>query len=284
MLRSPTKTFDVARFDWPQKFDVLGVGISAAGYDTAVELVIEAGRRRQSAVVSHFAVHAVVSAAEDANLREQVNTFDLVAPDGQPVRWALRWLYKIRLHDRCYGPEMMARVCQRAAAEGISIYLYGSTNEVLAKLGENLTARDPELQIAGSESPPFRALTPAEEDAMVCRINDSGAGIVFIGLGCPKQDRFAARFRNRLHAVQICVGAAFDFHAGTKKSAPPWMQRRGLEWLFRLWQEPGRLWRRYLTTNSVFVAKLAGQYIRQRVLRREIRAHFTNLAEATAEG
>ncbi|HEV3136869.1 MAG TPA: WecB/TagA/CpsF family glycosyltransferase, partial [Pirellulales bacterium] len=125
----------------------------------------------------------------------------------------------------------------------------------------------PALTIAGAESPPFRSLSPEEDAAMIDRVNASGAGLFFIGLGCPKQDYFAADHADRIRAVQLCVGAAFDFHAGTKATAPEWMQRRGLEWLFRLYQEPRRLWKRYLVTNSIFVRKLAAQFIRQRVLR-----------------
>jgi N-acetylglucosaminyldiphosphoundecaprenol N-acetyl-beta-D-mannosaminyltransferase len=282
MLKSTTHFVESTQLIWPPKFDLLGVAVSAANYFDVAELVIAAARRRQSAVVSHFAVHAVVSAAEDPQLRNEVNSFDIVAPDGQPVRWALNLLYRTRLTDRCYGPEMTDQLCRRAAAEGVSIYLYGSTQEVLTKLSANLVARYPRLMIAGVESPPFRALTPAEEDEMVARINDSGAGIVFIGLGCPKQDRFAARFRHRLHAVQMCVGAAFDFHAETKKSAPPWMQRYGLEWLFRLCQEPGRLWRRYLVTNTVFLAKLTAQVVRQKLFR-QTDSRLLKVTEVTAD-
>ncbi len=220
MLINDFKQLEPLRMTWPPKFDVLGVGVEHANYTEVAELVIVAARRRQSAVVSHFAVHAVVSAAEDPELLDDVNSFDIVAPDGQPVRWALNVLYKTRLADRCYGPEMTDQLCRRAAAEGISIYLYGSTQEVLTKLSANLVARYPQLMIAGVESPPFRALTPVEEDEMVVRINDSGAGIVFIGLGCPKQDRFAARFRHRLHAVQMCVGMLLIFTPERKERTP----------------------------------------------------------------
>lgn len=142
-----------------------------------------------------------------------------------------------------------------AAYDAIPIYLYGSSPEVIELLQQKLSARFPALPIAGAESPPFRALTPEEDDAVVRRINDSGAGIVFIGLGCPKQDHFAADHADRIRAVQVCVGAAFDFHAGAKPMAPRWMQRHGLEWLYRLSREPRRLWRRYLETNLIFVAK-----------------------------
>jgi N-acetylglucosaminyldiphosphoundecaprenol N-acetyl-beta-D-mannosaminyltransferase len=277
MLASSSIAEDLDRRPWPPKFDVLGIGVSATTYEEAIDLIVEAARRRQSAVCSHFAVHSVVSAAQDPILRKGVSTFDIVAPDGQPVRWALNRLHNAELTDRMYGPEMMRRLCGRAADEGISIYLYGSTPEVLAQLSANLQSWFPRLRIAGTESPPFRALTSDEEQAMIERINDSGAGIVFIGLGCPKQDYFAARYRDRLNAVQMCVGAAFDFHAGTKRTAPAWMQRRGLEWLFRLSQEPGRLWKRYFVTNSVFIGKFSTQYLRHKY--RRTPDHLQNSAE-----
>jgi exopolysaccharide biosynthesis WecB/TagA/CpsF family protein len=146
----------------------------------------------------------------------------------------------------------------------VSVYLYGGSPAVTEKLRRNLLDRLPGLEIAGYEAPPFRPLTPQEDDQVIQRINESGAGIVFIGLGCPKQDLFAYEHRERIRAVQVCVGAAFDFHAGVKPMAPGWMQRRGLEWLYRLLQEPRRLWRRYLVANTVFLAKLAIAVCRRR--------------------
>src|SRR5262249_23599663 len=146
-----------------------------------------------------------------------------------------------------------------------SIYLYGSSPATLSALKANLLRAFPDLEIAGVESPPFRPLTAEEDAQMVDRVNASGAGLMFIGLGCPKQDYFAAEHADRILAVQLCVGAAFDFLADTKPLAPLWMQRAGLAWVFRLYQEPKRLWKRYLVTNSVFVRKLAGQFLRQRV-------------------
>ena len=164
--------------------------------------------------------------------------------------------------DRVYGPETMLRVCERAAAEGLPIYLYGGASEdVLRDLEAKLLEKFPQLVIAGSEVPPFRPLTEEEDAAVVERINASGARFVFIGLGCPKQDHFAYEHRDLLQAVQLCVGAAFDFHAGRKKMAPRWMQKRGLEWLFRLGCEPRRLGMRYLTTNSVFIWKFLRQWL-----------------------
>jgi len=249
---------------WPRKYDVCGVLVSATTYEELVACALCAAREHHSAVISFFAVHAVVTAGGDARLQEQVNQFAAIAPDGQPVRWALNLLHGVKLRDRVYGPETTLRLCAAAAAEGVSIYLYGSANEqVLSALVANLRGRFPELKIAGAEVPPFRALSAEEDASLVERINASGAGLVLIGLGCPKQDAFAAQHVGRIRAVLACVGAAFDFHAGVKTMAPAWMQRRGLEWLYRLWQEPRRLAGRYLATNTQFVWRLSLAWIQQ---------------------
>ncbi len=250
-----------ATIEWPAKYDVLGVGVSATTYEQATDLIVQSAKTQQSSVTSLHAVHAIVTTCLEPDLKREVSNFDIVAPDGQPVRWALNLLYGVDLPDRVYGPELTLRLCERASREGVSIYLYGSTPDVLEELETNLCNRYPGLRIAGSESPPFRALTAEESEEVVQRINNSGAGIVFVGLGCPKQDYFAARYRDRIHAALVCVGAAFDFHAGTKRIAPSWMQNRGLEWLFRLCEEPKRLWRRYLFTNSIFVQRLFRQWL-----------------------
>ena len=242
---------------WPRKVNLFGVGVSPTTYDEAVDVITRAASQRQSAIVSCHAVHALVTFSGDASLRDKANSFDMITPDGQPLRWALNLLHRARLRDRVYGPELMQRLCARAARDGVAIYLYGGTESVLAELTANLSRKFPAMKIAGGESPPFRALTEQEDRAVVDRINDSGAGLVFIGLGCPKQDLFAFDHKDRLRAVQVCVGAAFDFHANVKPRAPVWMQRRGLEWVFRLASEPRRLWKRYLVTNSLFVGKLA---------------------------
>lgn len=243
------------QIDWPKKYDLFGVRVAASYYDEVVDVVTQAANERVPAVVSLHAVHAIIESTRDPNLLAKVNRFDAVLPDGQPVRWALNQLHSVGLRERIYGPELMLRLCARAAAEGIPIYLYGSMPDVIGQLQEKLAEKFPDLRIAGAESPPFRALTPEEDEAVVRRINESGAGILFVGLGCPKQDHFAADHADRIHPVQVCVGAAFDFHAGTKPMAPAWMQRRGLEWFYRLSREPRRLWRRYLQTNLIFLTK-----------------------------
>ncbi len=236
------------------KRDLFGVQVTAAGPTAVVDQIMDWAGAGQSATVDFMPVHGLMEAVRDPAHRRRMNGFDLVACDGQPVRWALNRFHAAELAERVYGPAAMLEVCRRCAVQGVSIYLYGGRPEVLATLERRLAERLPELEIAGSESPPFRPLTQAEDAAVVARINASGAGVIFLGIGCPRQEIFAAEHREALRGVQLCVGAAFDFHAGAVRQAPAWMQRRGLEWLYRLTREPGRLWRRYLVTNSLFVA------------------------------
>lgn len=238
---------------WPAKFDLFGLGVSCVDYDQVEEHVAQAIHSQEKAVVSCHAVHAVVTISQDDQLREAANNFEIITPDGQPVRWALNMLYGTKLKDRVYGPELMSRLLDRAAEHGHSVFLYGGSPETLEKLADNIQQDRPDLEIAGTLSPPFRELSSEELEEVAQNINNSGADLVFIGLGCPKQDAFAATQKNHINAVQICVGAAFDFHAGTKPMAPKWMQANGLEWLYRLASEPKRLFRRYFETNSIFV-------------------------------
>ena len=241
---------------WPPKLDVFGVTLAPTTYAEATDVIVDAAARREQELVSCYAVHAVITFCSDQHLKEVSNDFDMITPDGQPVRWALNLLHGAKLKERVYGPELMLHICRKAAAEGVSIYLYGGNDEVAESLQRNLQETIPGLKIAGYEAPPFRPLTQDEDKAVIERINSSGAGIVFIGLGCPKQDLFAHEHKDSIRAVQVCVGAAFDFHAGVKSTAPEWMQKRGLEWLYRLIQEPKRLWRRYLVTNSSYCGRL----------------------------
>lgn len=251
---------------WPEKYQVFGVEITAADHDTICDAIMAAAGDRASTAVSAFAVHALVEAATSLELARKVNRFAAVTPDGQPVRWALRWLHGRKLPSTVQGYELMQRLCTRAATSGISIYLYGSSEATLAALKLNLEQAFPGLTVAGVESPPYRPLTPEEDAAMVERVNASGAGLIFIGLGCPKQDHFAADHLDRILGVQVCIGAAFDFLAGTKPMAPMWMQNTGTAWIYRLFKEPQRLWKRYLVTNTFFLKRFCGELIRKRVL------------------
>jgi exopolysaccharide biosynthesis WecB/TagA/CpsF family protein len=192
-----------------------------------------------------------------------LRSFDVVTPDGQPIRWAMNQLGRAGLRERVYGPSLMLRLCEAAAREGVAVALYGSYDFVLAKLKANLENSIPGLDIAFAEPSVFRPLTEEEDRDLVYRLRKSGCGLVFVGLGCPLQERWVYEHRGRIDAPLIAVGAAFDFHAGNKRQAPAWMQRYGLEWLFRLASEPRRLWKRYLVYNSLFLWFVSGQVIRQ---------------------
>ena len=184
---------------------------------------------------------------------------DLVVPDGQPVRWGLNLLHKTGLKERVYGPDLMLGICAQAEKSGHPVYFYGSRPEVLRRLQDNLLDRFPRLRIAGSEPSAFRQLSGQEREAVVSRIVASGARLVFVGLGCPRQEVWAFENGDALSMPVIAVGAAFDFHAGELPQAPPRLQRHGLEWLFRLVHEPRRLWQRYLLLNPYYLLLLGLQ-------------------------
>lgn len=222
-------------------------------------MVIDAARGRRALTVSCSAVHSVMEGALDADHRRRLNELDLVLPDGQPVRWALGWRHGVKLRNRVYGPDFMLAVCALAAEEGIPIFLYGSRNEILKPLAENLRRRFPRLIVAGSKPSAFRSLSETEQAAIASEIRQSGAGIVFAGLGCPRQEIWAYENAELIGLPLVAVGAAFDFHAGVLPQAPAWMQQSGLEWLFRLGQEPRRLWKRYLYLNPLYLLLVAGE-------------------------
>lgn len=242
------------------RHSVLGVGIDAVDYEAAVARVMRAAREGRRCTTSALAVHGVMTGALDSEHRHRLNALDLVVPDGQPVRWALYWLHGISLPDRVYGPNLTLRVLESAAREGLPVYFYGSTQETLTRLLERLRERIPGLRVAGSESSKFRRLTADEVAQTTARIRTSGARIVIVGLGCPRQEVFAWENGDALGMPVLAVGAAFDFHAGTLKQAPAGMQRVGLEWLFRLSQEPRRLWRRYVYLNPKYVGLVLLQW------------------------
>jgi exopolysaccharide biosynthesis WecB/TagA/CpsF family protein len=243
------------------KFNVLGVLVNAVDYEAAVNRIAIAAQAGQPMAISALAVHGVMTGVLDAVHCYRLNQFDLITPDGQPVRWALNLLHKTRLPDRVYGPTLTLKVCERAARDGLPIYLYGSQPAVIQRFAERLTARFPDLQIAGMQPSRFRQVTPEEKNEIVHTIRSSGARIVLVGLGCPRQEVWAYEYRHALSMPVLAVGAAFDFHAGTLPQAPPFLQRFGLEWLFRLVKEPHRLWRRYLLLNPLFVWKLMMQAV-----------------------
>jgi N-acetylglucosaminyldiphosphoundecaprenol N-acetyl-beta-D-mannosaminyltransferase len=235
------------------RVDVLGVGVSAINMDTALEVIdrwITAGAQKYVCVTG---VHGVMESQRDESLRRIHNAAGLVTPDGMPLVWLSR-LHGRRNTSRVYGPDLLLEVCDRSLATGYRHFFYGGQEGVGERLVERLCRRFPGLIVAGTYAPPFRALTADEELEAVRLINAAKPDIVWVGLSTPKQERWMAQHVGQLSApVLIGVGAAFDFHAGVKRQAPRWMQRSGLEWLFRLASEPRRLWKRYLVNNPLFV-------------------------------
>ena len=237
----------------PPRANILGVGVSAINMTMALEVIEGWIARREPHYVCVTGVHGVMESQRDENLRRIHNQAGLVTPDGMPLVWLSR-LKGFRHVDRVYGPDLMLALCERSVTRGCRHFLYGGAKGVPEQLAAVLQQRFPGLCVVGTYSPPFRPLTPEEDRKVVRMINEANPDIVWVGLSTPKQERWMAAHVGRLIApVLIGVGAAFDFHTGRKPQAPRWMQRSGLEWLFRLLTEPRRLWRRYLVNNPLFV-------------------------------
>jgi N-acetylglucosaminyldiphosphoundecaprenol N-acetyl-beta-D-mannosaminyltransferase len=258
-------------FEIPRR-ELLGVPIAVVDYERAMDEMDAIVDGHARGYVCAIAVHALMASRHDLELRAALEQASLVVPDGRPLVWALNALGE-RLTDRVYGPELMARYCARAPEHGRRVWLYGgATPAAVDALERTLRDRFPGIVIAGRHSPPHRPLNIDEETEIAARIDDDRADVVFVGLGAPKQEKWMARMRPRLEApLLVGVGAAFDFIAGLKRQAPAWMQRRGLEWAFRLSQEPVRLLPRYLRYNPAFVAAFARQYLCERRSRRRRR-------------
>ncbi|MEG4311603.1 WecB/TagA/CpsF family glycosyltransferase [Microcoleus sp. AT8-B6] len=235
------------------KKNVLGILVNAVNYEAAVSKIIAAASAGKPMSVSALAVHGVMTGVLDSTHRYRINHIDLVLPDGQPVRWALNWLYHTELPDRVCGPNAMLQICERAAEEGLPIYLYGSQASVLEALSRNLCQRFPKLIIAGTQPSKFRQVSPQEKEEIAQQIRNSGAAITFVGLGCPRQEVWAYEYRDDLSMPLIAVGAAYDFHAGNLAKSPDFLSKIGLEWLFRMIKEPRRLWQRYVFLNPLYI-------------------------------
>ena len=233
-----------------------GVPVTACTPERAADLVVELAQTTDRGVDVHLCnAYTLALADADDGYRAMLGRASLNLPDGTPVVWANRLLHRDVAvpPQRVRGPDLFLDVFERGVDVDLRHYLLGGTPEVLAALEANLRARFPSARIVGADSPPFRPLTEAENDEQARRIAESGAQVVWVGLGTPKQDWECARLRDRLPAVFVAIGAAFDFAAGTKRSAPAWMQDNGLEWVHRLATEPRRLWRRYLFGNTRFL-------------------------------
>lgn len=237
--------------------DVLGVQISSLNMPLAVETIEGWVQNSEPNYVCIFTVHGIVECQRDPELMRLCNEAGIRTPDGMPLVWLSRWAGHKDV-SRVYGPDLMLELAQRSATTGHRHFFYGGAPGVAEELATNLSQKFPGLKVAGTHTPPMQKIGEVESEDVIARINDSGADVVWCGLGTPKQDWWVANHRSLLNApVLIAVGAAFDFHTGRVKQAPKWMQRNGLEWLFRLAQDPKRLWRRYMLDNGRFVLMIA---------------------------
>jgi N-acetylglucosaminyldiphosphoundecaprenol N-acetyl-beta-D-mannosaminyltransferase len=248
---------------------LLGVSVFHVDYQSATRKIITSVEGKRSFIVYAANVHMLMESHDCFAYRSLLNNADMVTPDGMPLVWLMR-LKGVRQQQRVYGPTLMLHVLQVAANKKIPVGFYGGRPETLQLLQTRMHDRFSGLNIAYAFSPAFGEISPAEDEQITTEIVQSGVQILFVGLGCPKQERWIGAHRGRIPAVMLGVGAAFDFHAGTKPQAPAWMQKIGLEWLFRLLQEPGRLGRRYLYHNPRFVfwsiIDLLGLYRRVRYI------------------
>jgi N-acetylglucosaminyldiphosphoundecaprenol N-acetyl-beta-D-mannosaminyltransferase len=247
---------------------VLGAFIDTLSWDETVATIVAWGAAHESRYVCACNVHSVVTTTTDPEFKTVVNEADMSTPDGAPIAWACRHLGH-RVQERINGPDLMWRYLREAERLGQSVYFYGSTESNLVMLRQSLAASFPALIVAGMMSPKFRPLSAEEDEEDMRTINGTSPNVLFVGLGCPKQEKWMAAHRGRVHSVMIGVGAAFDFHSGASNRAPLWMQQRGLEWLHRLCTEPRRLFKRYLTTNTRFLVGIAKQFSSTRLARRE---------------
>jgi N-acetylglucosaminyldiphosphoundecaprenol N-acetyl-beta-D-mannosaminyltransferase len=246
---------------------VLGFSIAASSFSEQIDLIMQWGQQRLSRVVCVANVHMLMEARWNPAFARVLERADLVTPDGMPLVWTLNLLRK-SAHDRVAGMYIMREVCQRASTTGVSVYFLGTDISTLGKMRDRLVQEFPDLKIAGMEPLPFRPLTSEEDQHVVSAINSSQAGVVFIALGCPKQEIWMHQHRHKINATMVGVGGVFPIYAGIKKHAPRWAQDLGLEWFYRLLQEPGRLWKRYLITIPPFLYLSAKQIFTTRLQRR----------------
>ncbi|WP_055077051.1 WecB/TagA/CpsF family glycosyltransferase [Pseudanabaena sp. 'Roaring Creek'] len=251
-----------------QRIPIVNVGIDATSYSEICDRLTTLVQDHKSCYIVAANVHVVMSAYWDKSYCQVLANAEVVTPDGMPLVWGLRSL-GIGNQQRVYGPDLMLALCDRAARENLPIYLFGATAVTLDKLEQNLRSRFPDLAIAGKHAPPYLDLhNPAFEsqlDEDIKLIAQSGAKVLFVALGCPKQELWMSYAQSKLSMVMVGVGAAFDFHSGQVSQAPRWMMAIGLEWLYRFVQEPKRLWQRYLINNPCFVFLFAKQHL-QRLL------------------
>ncbi len=231
---------------------ILGVSVHPTSYQAAVSQITSWAKMKESRYVCAANVHMVMEAYDSPSFMQVVNDADLVTPDGMPLVWTMR-RSGLPGQERVYGPDLMIKLIEASAENSIPIGFYGGSPKVLENLVDRMKKEFPSMDIAYSFSPPFRPLSNEEDLEIINGINSTGARILFVGLGCPKQELWMAQHKGKIYAAMVGVGAAFDYYAGTKPQAPAWMQKRGLEWVYRFLKEPRRLWKRYLVHNPRFL-------------------------------
>lgn len=237
------------------KKNLFGVNYSIVDYDLATKIIIDSSKKKKSLGCSALAVHGLMTSVKNRDLRKKLKKLELIVPDGQPIRWALNSFHKVNLMDRVYGPTLTLHVLKEANRLELNLFLYGSTKKTLKLFSKFISVNYPNVNICGLHVDRFREATPREDKEDIIKIQKADADIVLVGRGCPRQEIWVAEHVDKIFCPMLAVGAAFDFHAGLVKQAPKWMQNAGLEWFFRLMQEPQRLWKRYLFTNSHFIVK-----------------------------
>jgi N-acetylglucosaminyldiphosphoundecaprenol N-acetyl-beta-D-mannosaminyltransferase len=242
-----------------ERINLLGVGLSGLNMNLALDEVFYALDHRVKGYVCVTGVHGIMEAQNDERFRKVLNSALLVTPDGMPLVWWGKW-NGLHYMDRVYGPDLMLEVLRCSVARGYKHFLYGGTRNVTGELAIRLKERFPGLQVVGTFEPPFRPLTEQEAADLQLQVQKAKPDVFWVGLSTPKQEKFMAEYLPRLETtLMFGVGAAFDFHSGRVRQAPRWIQRSGFEWLFRLSQEPRRLWKRYLINNPRFLLRAAGQ-------------------------
>jgi len=236
----------------PPSQSIIGFPVTALPFDSQMSLILNWAKHGLSKSVCIANVHMLVEAYQNSNFAKVLQEADLVTPDGMPLVWMLK-LLGVRKQDRVAGLDVLQALCEKSTKAGVKVFFLGSQAGILNQMRERLDREFPDLQIAGMEPLPFRPMTPEEDEALVEMLNQSGAGIVFVSLGCPKQEIWMANHKNRVNAVMIGLGGAFPVYAGLHKRAPGFIRSAGFEWLYRLLQEPRRLWGRYSSTIPVFV-------------------------------
>ena len=247
------------------KKKLFGVEYSIVDYKAATNIIIKSSIEKRSLGCSALAVHGLMTSVSNPELKKKLNKIELIVPDGQPIKWALNHFHKVNLKDRVYGPTLTLHVLEEAHRHSLNVFLYGSTEKTLRLFSNFIQTNYSNVNICGIHVDRFRDATEQEDKEDIAKIKSSNADIVLVGRGCPRQEEWVANHIDKIFCPMLAVGAAFDFHAGLVKQAPKWMQDFGLEWLYRLIQEPTRLWKRYLFTNTHFIVKfliykLTGKY------------------------